>query len=145
MKFKSNLPLSFVTSLACVILLFSLSAPAQDKPGSVDGTWAWSTPGRNGGPDRTTTLTLKTEGAKLTGKVSAPGRGGQAADTEISGGKVDGDSISFLLVREFNGNSNTNKYSGKIAGDKIAGKIESTRNGETQSRDWEAKRSTASK
>jgi hypothetical protein len=145
MKFKSNLPLSVLKSLACVLLLFSLAAPAQDKPASADGTWTWSTPGRNGGPDRTTTLTLKTEGTALTGKISAPGRGGQAADTEISGGKAEGDTISFLLVREFNGNSNTNKYSGKIAGDKITGKIESTRNGETQSRDWVAKRSVASK
>jgi hypothetical protein len=144
MKIKPILPFSVLKYLSCAILLFALATQGQDKPASASGTWTWSTPGRNGGPDRTTTLTLKAEGSKLTGKIAAPGRGGQAADTVISDGKVDGDTISFLLVREFNGNSNTNKYSGKITADKITGKIETTRNGETQSRDWEAKRATAS-
>lgn len=143
MKIKPIFPFSVVNYLACAILLLALATQAQDKPAGASGTWTWSTPGRNGGPDRTTTLTLKVEGSKLTGKIAAPSRGGQAAETEISEGKVDGDSISFLLVREFNGNSNTNKYSGKVSADKISGKIETTRNGEAQSRDWEAKRSAA--
>ena len=58
---------------------------------------------------------------------------------------MDGDTISFTVVREFNGNSNTNKYSGKISADKITGKAESVRNGEAQSRDWEAIRATDKK
>jgi hypothetical protein len=33
----------------------------------------------------------------------------------------------------------TNKYSGTLADGAIKGKVEFTRNGDTQSRDWEAK------
>jgi hypothetical protein len=37
------------------------------------------------------------------------------------------------------------KYNGKITTDAIKGKTEFERNGETQSRDWEAKRATEAK
>ena len=106
------------------------------------GTWTWSTPGRNGGPDRVSTLTLKVDDTKLTGSVSAPGRDGQPVVSPIADGKVDGDKISFNLVRSYNGNSNTNAYNGTVTADAITGKLEFTRNGETQSRDWVAKRVT---
>ena len=107
---------------------------------SVDGIWVWTSPGRNGGQERTNTLTLAAEGPKLTGKLTAPGREGKLVETPIAGGKIDGDTLAFSVVREFNGNTTTNKYTGKLAGDKITGKIEFERNGEHQSRDWEAKR-----
>jgi len=113
--------------------------------GEVNGTWTWSAPGRDGGAERVTKLTLKAEGAKLTGKIVAPGRNGAGAETAISDGKVDGDNISFAVVRQNNGNSNTNHFSGKISGDKITGKIEGTRNGEKNSRNWEAKRRSEDK
>ena len=67
-----------------------------------------------------------------------PGR--QGSETQIENGKVDGDTISFSVTREFNGNKSTSKYSGKVAGDTITGKIETERNGESRSRDWTAKR-----
>lgn len=117
-------------------LVFSSALQAADPSGS----WTWTTPGRNGGPDRTSTLTLKADGGKLTGQVSAPGRDGKAVETPISDGKVDGDSVAFSVVREFNGASVTAKYSGKVSADKITGKIETTRDGQPQSRHWEAKR-----
>jgi hypothetical protein len=123
------------------LLLFAAVAQAADPT----GTWTWSSPGRGGGPDRVTTLVLKVEGSNLAGKISVPGRDAQPVETPIASGKVDGDNISFDLVREFNGNSTTNKYSGVVAADKITGKIESSRDGQTQSRDWEAKRSAESK
>jgi len=128
---------------AATALLFVASAVAHAA--DIAGDWTWSTPGRNGGAERVSTLTLKVEGAKLTGKVSAPGREGKAVETAITDGKVDGDSISFAVVREYNGNSNTTKYSGKVEGDKITGKVESTREGQAQSRDWVAKRAEKAK
>jgi hypothetical protein len=136
---------SLIKIVSCAILVLGAAAQAQDKKADPTGTWTWTTPGRNGGPDRTNTLTLKIEDSKLTGKVSAPGRDGQSVETPIADAKVEGDTISFAVVREFNGNSNTNKYSGKLAGDKITGKMEFTRNGDTQSRDWEAKRAADKK
>lgn len=105
------------------------------------GKWTWSTPARGGGQARETTLTLKVEGTKLTGTISSPGRAGAAArETAISDGKVTGDEISFSVTRTAGGNTMTQKYSGKVSADSIKGKIESERNGQAQSRDWEAKK-----
>ena len=99
---------------------------------------------------RKTTLKLKAEGDKLTGSVSQPAfgrRGGgdggtppAPVETKISNGKISGDQISFDVTREFQGNSFTAKYSGKVEGDTITGKVETERNGQTNSRDWTAKR-----
>ena len=44
------------------------------------------------------------------------------------------------MVRSFNGNSFTNTYTGTLADGSIKGKVESQRNGQPQSRDWEASR-----
>ena len=136
---------SFMKIAACAVLALGMVSTAQaadgDKKANPTGTWTWSTPGRDGGEPRKTTLTLKADGDKLTGKVAAPGRqGGEPRETEISDGKVKGDDVSFNVVREFNGNKMTQKFTGKLAGDTIKGKIAFERNGEEQSRDWEAKR-----
>ena len=113
---------------------------AEDKKTDPSGTYVWSVPGRNGGQDRTNTLVLKLEGDKLTGTLSAPGRGGKVNQTEIADGKISGADVSFNVVLTFNGNSRTNSYSGTVADGAIKGKISSVnRNGEAQSRDWEAK------
>jgi hypothetical protein len=127
--------------LGGLLLLGAITqAQAEDKKVDPSGTYIWTQPGRNGGADRTNTLVLKLDGDKLTGKVSAPGRGGATTDTEIADGKLAGATVSFCVVRAFNGNSMTNKYSGTLADGAIKGKVESVnRNGDPQSRDWEAK------
>jgi hypothetical protein len=130
---------------ACAALTFALPAQALAQSAKADGTWTWTMQGRQGGADRKMTLKLKTEGEKLTGKISAPARDGQARETEITEGKIKGNEVSFAVVREFNGNKFTQKYNGKVTADTIKGKIEFERNGETQSRDWEAKRETEKK
>ncbi|HSY19790.1 MAG TPA: hypothetical protein VK815_15710 [Candidatus Acidoferrales bacterium] len=124
---------------AALLTVAVLQAQAEDKKVDPTGTYIWTMPGRNGGADRTNTLTLKVDGDKLTGKISAPGRGGAATETEIADGKLAGAQVSFTVVRSYNGNSMTNKYSGTVADGAIKGKIESERNGQAQSRDWEAK------
>jgi len=63
------------------------------------------------------------DGDKLTGKLSAPGRGGQPSETEIADGKVAGATVSFAVVRTFGGNSMTNKYSATLADGALKGKI----------------------
>jgi len=137
MKLLPPIPCAAVVGL----LLLSSTLAAAD----VAGEWTWTTPGRDGGAERKSTLTLKVDAGKLSGKVSSPGRDGAAVETDISDAKLDGDSIAFSVVREFNGNSFTRKFSGKVAGDTITGKSEFNRNGETQSRDWVAKRVTPAK
>jgi hypothetical protein len=139
MQRTSRVLTSVLTLTACAIL--ALSAATQAQAADVSGTWTWSRPGRNGGEAQKMTLKLKAEGEKLTGTMTSPGRqGGQATDTEITDGKVKGDEISFSVTREFNGNKMTTKYSGKVTGDTIKGKTEMDRNGQAQSRDWEATR-----
>src|ERR1035438_10433598 len=86
-------------------------AQAQDKKVDPTGTYIWTMAGRNGGPARTNTLVLKVEGDKLTGSVTAPGRGGAAPTlTDITDAKLTGADVSFSVVRTFNDNSMTNKY-----------------------------------
>jgi len=121
--------------------IFALGFIAQVHAADATGNWSWTTPGRNGGEGRKMTLKLKVDGEKLTGAVTMPGRqGGDPIETAISDGKVKGDEISFNVVREFNNNKMTIKYSGKVSADTIKGKTESERNGQANSRDWEAKR-----
>jgi hypothetical protein len=139
---------SIVTSSLCVIfaLGFVSTLQAQDKKADPTGTWTWMRQGRGGGGEVKMTLKLKTEGDKLTGKLTSPGRqGGDPVEVEIKDGKIKGDEVSFSVTREVNGNTFTSKYNGKVTGDTIKGKTEFERNGETQSRDWEAKRDTAKK
>ncbi len=92
--------------LACALAFVALAADATGK-------WTFETQGRRG--PQSATLTLKASGAELTGSLE----GGRGGPVEISNGKVDGDNISFEVTREFNGNSFTTKYTGKVSGDTI--------------------------
>jgi hypothetical protein len=137
--------LSFVPffPVAAFLLLFvAVNARAEDKAADVNGTWTWTTPGRNGGEGREQSLKLKAEGDKVTGALS--GRRGN--DTKIENGKISGNDLSFEITREFNGNSFTAKYKGKVSGDTITGKVEMQgRDGQPRQRDWTAKRKTEKK
>jgi hypothetical protein len=121
-------------AIACLALLTVLNINIQAA--DVNGTWTWTTPGRNGGPERKSILKLKTEGDKLTGTIN-----GRQEDIKITDGKVTGDEVSFKVSRAGqNGNTFTQKYTGKVSGESIKGKVTFDRNGEEQTRDWEAKR-----
>lgn len=123
-----------VASVAALLLtlMFVATVQAADDP---TGTWTWKT--ERNGQSRESTLKLKLEGDKLTGVM--PGRNN--AETAISDATFKDGELAFSVTREFNGNKFTMKYSGKLSGDTIKGKIESERNGQKMSRDWEAKRS----
>jgi len=145
---------------ACALVALGTSAQAADKKADPTGTWTWTQQGGGRGGQgggtanatpRKSTLKLKAEGEKLTGTLTSPGfarRGEEGGtppapvETAISEGKVKGDEISFNVTREFGGNSRTTKYTGKIDGDTIKGKIEAPGRGggDPVSRDWEAKR-----
>jgi rhodanese-related sulfurtransferase len=126
---------SLLNYLAGAALFVGTAAQAADA----DGNWIWTAPGRNGNGDRQTVLSLKTDGSLLTGNISTTGRDGKPMDSPITDGKVDGNNISFTNIRQFNGNSITNTYTGTVAGGQITGKIETVRDSEVQSRDWLAK------
>jgi hypothetical protein len=127
--------LLFVTT---ILLVVAIAAFAAD----VSGKWTYEQPGRGGGPGRPVTITLTQDGSKLTGSVPGMGRGGaDVPPSEITNGKVDGDKVSFEVVREFNGNKITSKYEGTVAGDEMKLKItRDTQNG-PQTSEATAKRS----
>ncbi|MBI4660107.1 MAG: protein kinase [Verrucomicrobia bacterium] len=107
--------------------------------------WSWTTPGRQGGEPRKSTLKLKLEGEKVTGTLTTPGRGGQTTAVAIEEGGIRGDEISFSVTRTFQDNKFTTKYVGKISGDTIKGTMEAPGRGggEPQKREWVAKREVA--
>jgi hypothetical protein len=113
-----------------IVLGLGSSALAADAT----GTWKWSVE-RNGNTFETT-LKLKQEGEKLTGTIS----GRNNTENPIEDGKVVGDVVSFKVTREFNGNKFVFAYEGKVSGDSIKGEQKFERNGESQSREWEAKK-----
>ncbi|BDC52154.1 hypothetical protein F183_A44690 [Bryobacterales bacterium F-183] len=99
------------------VILATLALAAMAFGADVTGKWTAEMPGR-GGQTRTTTMNLKQSGSSLTGTVS-----GMGGDTEISEGKVNGDKISFAVVREFNGNTMKMLYEGTLAGDELKLKV----------------------
>jgi hypothetical protein len=101
------------------------------------GTWKWSVTRNN--QTREATLKLKLEGDKLTGAML--GRDNQ--ETAIENASYKDGEVAFSVTRERNGQKFTSKYKGKVSGDTIKGTIESERDGQTRSRDWEAKREKA--
>jgi len=120
-------------AVAAVVVIFALVgvARAAEDP---TGTWKWTSMYQ--GKSRDVTLKLKVEGDKLTGTV--PGQGNQ--EVAISDGTFKDNNVNFTVVRELNGEKITQKYSGTLSGDTIKGTIETSRGGQGQSREWEAKR-----
>ncbi len=95
------------------IILASFMSLTLFAAADATGKWTAEMPGR-GGDTMTVTMNLKEDGAKLTGTVS-----GRMGDTEISEGKIDGQDVSFVVVREFNDNKIKQVYKGKLNGDTI--------------------------
>ncbi len=93
--------------------VLGLSAVLSIFAADPTGTWAASMPGRDG-QTMTMTFKLKADGAKLSGTVA-----GMRGETQISDGKVDGDNVSFSVVRNWNGNEMKQNFKGTIEGDTI--------------------------
>jgi hypothetical protein len=121
----------------CLLAGFVATVQAQDKPNPT-GTWKWTT--TRGDRSIEQTLKLKMEGDKLTGVLASPGRNNETRETPISEAKYKDGEISFAVTVTFNDQKRTTKYTGKVSGDAIKGKMERERDGQTQSTDWEAKR-----
>jgi len=120
--------------LFATILSFTFLALTARAAENASGDWKWSVTTQNGDTFESTAK-LKQEGDKLTGTIN--GRFGEA---EITEGAVKGNEVNFKVKRERDGQAFVIKYSGKLSGDTIKGKTEFERDGNTTSRDWEAKR-----
>jgi len=86
--------------------------------------------------------TFKIADGKLTGKASTTGMDGEKRETELTEGKVSGDTVSFVEPLKFGDNDIRIEYTGKIKGDEIAFK---RKVGDFANEDLVAKRASAAK
>jgi alpha-galactosidase len=98
----------------------------------VTGRWVAATRTPDG-QTRETVIALKSDGDRLTGYMSSP-----QGDTAISEGKVNGDEISFVIVREMGGEERKIQYTGKVTADGLLVKMPGF--GDRPGRDLLAKR-----
>jgi len=108
---------SFVVLAVALLALCAVTAVAAD----FGGKWVAQVPGRQGAAQETT-FAFKVDGANLTGAVTSA-RGEQA----ISEGKVSGEDISFVVVRQGGQGQVKELYKGTLAGSEI--KFTRTREG----------------
>ena len=87
-----------------MLMALALTASAAD----VAGTWTGNMETPNGTFEMT--FSFKVDGHQLTGTVTLP-----MGESPISHGKVEGDDISFSVVRNGEGNELKINYKGKVA------------------------------
>lgn len=97
--------LRLFSSLAALTL-----ATASLFAADLTGKWVAKMQTPNG-ETRDMVMNLKAEGEKLTGTV-----GGMRGDAPITEGKIAGEDVSWVVVRNFNGNEMRQEYKGKVAG-----------------------------
>lgn len=99
------------------ICLFSFFALAAD----VSGTWTGIFHTREGGAFETN-LVLEASGSTLTGTLQQ----GRSEEINIANGKINGDQISFTVIRGSRDKARQVDYTGKIEGNtmKLTGHIE---------------------
>jgi len=90
---------------AMLLLGISGAALAAD----INGKWTAEVQGRNG--TVTETLVLNASGNTLTGSFT----GARGGAVDISEGTLDGNQVSFKVVREFNGNQFAQQYKGTLS------------------------------
>src|SRR5580704_5728218 len=97
----------FASGLAATLLSMALLAA------EIDGKYLLESQGPNG--KQTQTLTLKADGAKLTGTMDNQGT---VVDGKVNiiDGTIDGSKVTFTVVRDMNGTQITRKFSGTLAG-----------------------------
>lgn len=100
--------------VAVVLALVTAITPAGWAQSPVDGKWEAKVKTQVG--ERVVAMTLKGEGAKLTGTVSD----GTAGAAPIEEGIIEGDTISFKQTLDFGGSSVSFNYTGKVKGNEIA-------------------------
>ncbi len=132
-------------SLSLIVLAFCFAGvgrAADDKKADkqpYEGTWKWTVQAQNQTIDRT--MKLETKDGKPAGVIL----GRNNTETPIADATFKDGTLAFTVTTDKQGTKRVSKYSGKVDGDTIKGKIETERNGQTNSRDWEAKREKADK
>lgn len=122
--------------LGSLLLGLALTHPLQGAELSrINGRWRWTFVMPDG-VETQPLLKLRYDGTTLSGTSKYR----HASETPISAAKVDGDRISFQVVRHANDRKVVTRYSGVMEGDFITGQMESNWSGEVQTYPWKAKR-----
>jgi redox-regulated HSP33 family molecular chaperone len=93
-----------------MLALFATAALAFGA--DIDGKWVAKMEGPNGA--REVVMKFKADGAKLTGTVS-----GRQGDTDIQDGKIEGENISFTVVRKMQDREFKTNYKGVLKGGEL--------------------------
>jgi len=93
--------------LPLAMLALAVVASATD----ISGAWKGTAQTPNGNFDRT--FNFKVDGNKVTGDTTSDVFG----KSTIEDGKIDGDTVSFTITVDFQGNQGKVNYTGKIKGD----------------------------
>jgi hypothetical protein len=105
-----------IALVACLVLPVLVHADATTQPSNdATGSWKWTQSGPNGDVDFV--LKLKQDGDKLTGTLS----GFNGNESDIEDGKVQDGQVTFSIVRDFNGNKITTKYTATVNGNELKG------------------------
>jgi hypothetical protein len=91
------------------LLICAVAACAAD----IAGTWKGTAEGPQGNLERT--FVFKVDGTKLTGETTSAMLG----KSVINDGKVDGDSLSFSITANMQGNELKLTYKGKVTGNEL--------------------------
>ena len=121
--------------VSSVLLCLAVVSPARSQEAvtvNVTGKWELSSETPRG--PMTSTVTFAQEGNALTGTVETP-RG----STPIASGSVEGNRITFTVVRSMGERSVETTYTGTVEGGTISGTMSNPRGGEVP---WTAKKVT---
>ena len=99
-----------------VVLILAMAVTAVGA--EIAGKWIAEQEGPQG--TQQTTFDFKVSGTTLTGTMT----GGRGGDAEISEGNIEGDNISFAVVRTIGENEMKTLYKGAVSGDEIKFTIE---------------------
>jgi len=94
-----------------MLLLAMLALAIVASAADISGTWKGTAQTPNGSTERT--FNFKVDGNKVTGDTTSDIFG----KSTIEDGKIDGDTVTFTLTIEFQGNQGKVNYTGKIKGD----------------------------
>lgn len=138
MKFRN-----FLAALLAACFLTVAVVAGTDTAASPAGTWKWTQPGRQGGNGFERKVKLEYKDGKLSGEMLAgEGFAGPTPAVPLKEASFKDGVVVFSVTREFNGNSFTIKYEGKLDGDAIKGSstFPGMNGGEPVKRDWSATR-----
>lgn len=122
--------------MVALAICLTAAVRAEDKKVDLNGLWKWTIKAQDG-TERTSSLKLKQDGAKITGTLTG-GRDNQ--ESEIKEAALKDGELSFKVTRKRNDQEFTISYNGKVDGDTIKGKSVFGEGDNKREREWEAKR-----